>query len=175
MVAKKWKRLRMSRHGFSLLELLVVLSIIMVIAAAVIPVFSGAYANLQRDHALRDIVAMMKYAQERAITDAIEYRVYFHEESGRFWIMRLARMDADAKVFAMLDEPWGTPQSLPAKAKFSRLSAERDRDQDARYIAFYPSGACAYATIRIIDEDRNRIEIATKGNLSQFKVKRSDD
>lgn len=165
----------MSRGGFSLLELLVVLMVITIIAAAVIPVFSGAFANLQRDHAIRDIVAMMKYAQERAIADSVEHRVYLDEENGRFWLMRLKGIEDGEKIFVNPAEPWGTPQSLPDKVEFQRLTAQRDRDRDAHYVAFYPTGACDYATIRIVDDDRNRIQIATKGNLSQFDIKRNDD
>lgn len=168
-------RSRNERGGFSLLELLVVLCIITVISAAVIPVFSGAFVNLQREHMLRDIIAMMKYAQERSITDSIEYRVYFDEEHGRFWLMRLGEMDAEEKRFEKMDEPWNTAQTLPRNTKFQRITAPQDREFDAHYVAFYPGGACDYVTIRIVDEDRGRFQIATKGNLSQFEVKRSDD
>ena len=163
------------RDGFSFIELLVVLTVITVIAAAVIPVFSGAFANMKRNHAVLDIVAMMKYAQERAISDSTEHRVYIDEERGRFWLMRLKGMDGDQKVFEEPAEPWGTPQTLPEKAKFQRLKAQRDRDLDAHYIAFYPTGACDYATIRIVDDDGNRIQIDTKGTLGQFDIKRNDD
>lgn len=166
---------RAERSGFSLLELLVVLCIITVISAAVIPVFSGAFVKLQRDHMLRDIVAMMKYAQERSITDCTEYRVYLNDEKGSFWLMRLQEADGEEKHFETVDEPWSTVQTLPPNTKFQRLTAPKDREYDAHYVAFYPSGACDYVTIRIVDEDRGRIQIATKGNLSQFEVKRSDD
>jgi prepilin-type N-terminal cleavage/methylation domain-containing protein len=68
-------RARQSGGGFTLMELIIVLTIIVIMSAAVVPVFGPSMAKLQRDHAVRDFVATLRYAQERAVTDTREYRL----------------------------------------------------------------------------------------------------
>ena len=75
------------KGGFTLLEMVVVLMIVMIMTAAVLPMYQGSVTWARRDKFTRDIVARMKYAQERAIADVTEYRFYLDEKDGEFWRM----------------------------------------------------------------------------------------
>lgn len=163
--------------GFSLLEMVVVLSIVLIMTAAVVPMYQGSITWAQRDRAVRDVVARMKYAQERAISDIAEYRFYLNHETGAYWLMRrITEPDADADdetdSFEEVDDAGATRARLPESASFARPKALLDKKRDAHYIAFYPGGSCDYATITIEYDKRSETKISTKGRLGQLEVER---
>lgn len=156
--------------GFTLIELIIVMTFIALISAAVIPIYQGSLTRIQKDRATRDFIAYMKYAQERAITDATEYRFYISDKDNAFWVMRLDKREGDEKEFAYPDEGASEVKYLPESVTVEKAKARRDKDRDARFIAFYGSGACDYATITLEDEEGNQIKLETKGRLGQFEV-----
>ena len=159
--------------GFSLLELVIVMTIITIIAMAVVPVFRGTLASVQTEHGVRDMVATVRYAQERAVTDSLEYRLYLDPEKGEYYLMRLEGYDEDnEKVFEPLEERIGDAMPLPKRMGMKRPRARKDRDRDAYYVAFYPSGACDDVTIELEREDRSgSVRIETNGSLGRLEVK----
>ncbi|MCL4218948.1 MAG: prepilin-type N-terminal cleavage/methylation domain-containing protein [Candidatus Hydrogenedentes bacterium] len=156
--------------GFTLLELMVVVTIITVFAAGVLPVYQGSLSRIRGARATHELVATVKHCQERAITEGVEYRLYLDDEENSYWVKRLAKRDAGDKVFASPPGLTGQKRRLPEKTDMSRPSARRDRDEDAYYVAFYPNGACDYATIKLRRADRKRVTISTKGRLGQLEV-----
>jgi len=162
-----------SAVGFSLLELIIVMTIITIIAVAVVPVFRGTLASVQTEHGVRDMVATIRYAQERAVTDSLEYRLYLDPEKGEYYLMRLEGHDEDnEKVFEPLEERIGDAMPLPKRMDMKRPRARKDRERDAYYVAFYPSGACDDVTIEFEHEDRSAsLRIETNGSLGRLEVK----
>jgi len=157
--------------GFTLLELIVVLSIIMIMTAVVVPMYSGSVSWARKDRATRDVLARMKYAQERAITDVAEYRFYLNRDTGAFWLMREAETAEDGKkTFLEVDDAGATRGVLPREMEFEKPKAAMDRDRDAYFVAFYPGGACDYATVIIALDKRTSTKISTKGRLGQLEV-----
>jgi len=158
------------RQGFTLIEVIVVLSIVMIMTAAVVPMYQGSVAWARRDRATRDVVSRLKYAQERAITDAAEHRFYLDDDSGTYWLVREGEENDGKRVFEELDDAGATRARLPEQMKFEKPKASLDRELDAHYVAFYPGGACDYATITIAIDDRTSTKIRTEGRLGQMKV-----
>jgi type II secretion system protein H len=156
--------------GFTLMELIVVMTIITLLTAAVVPIYQGSLTRIRQDRATRDFVAYLKYAQERAITDATEYRFYLHEETRRYWVMRLQAVEDGDKEFAFLDEGAIEVKQLPEGIEFERPKARFDKDRDAHFVAFYSTGACDYATITLETTDGDELKLETKGRLGRFEV-----
>ncbi len=157
--------------GFTLIELIVVMTFIALLTAAVIPLYQGSLTRVRQDRATRDFVAYLKYAQERAITDGTEYRFYFREDERDYWVMRLDKMEGKDKIFVYPDEGAGEIKHLPEGIEFDRPKARFDRDREAHFVAFYGTGACDYATIKFETSDDKRIVLETKGRLGRFEVK----
>ncbi|MCP4641106.1 MAG: hypothetical protein GY851_11760 [bacterium] len=155
------------------------MTILALMTAAVVPVYQGSLSWTQRDRAVREFVAMMKYAQERAVADAAEYRFYVNLDKGTYWIMRAAPPEKDAEAgadeveFVPVTDAGATGRTLPATLSLRGSKARRDRDRDAHFVAFYPGGACDYATLKLSGDDFDRVTIATKGRLGQFEVDES--
>ena len=157
--------------GFTLIELIIVLTIIAIMSAAVIPVFGGSMAKLERDHAVRDFVATVRYAQERAVTDTREYRLAMDTELNQYWLLRGAGIVKRTKTFELLDERQGKTMYLPERLSMKRIKARKDRENKYYYIAFYPNGACDQAEVTLQHEDGRAVTVATKGSLGQLEVK----
>ena len=89
--------------GFTLLELMVVMTLLVIMSMTVTPVFRGSLSGVRADHAMRDLFAAMKNAQAAAITEAVEYRVYFAPEENSYWTEYLVPMDQGMREFVVLD------------------------------------------------------------------------
>ena len=158
------------KSGFTLLEVIVVLMIVMIMTAAVIPMYQGSLTWARRDRVTRDLLARMKYAQERAIVEVTEYRFYLDRDNGSYWIMRDAGKKDGKVVFEEVKDAGATRDRLPESLEFDKPKATLDDERKAHYIAFYPGGACDYATIKLKYDKSDTIEISTKGRLGQFDV-----
>jgi prepilin-type N-terminal cleavage/methylation domain-containing protein len=156
--------------GFTLIEIILVLTILTILTAAVVPLYQGSITWARGDRAVRDFVSLMKYGQERAVTDVTEYRLYMDEDEGRYWLMRLAAMDGDEKTFEEIPDAVGGIRTLPEGTTLVPEEARRDAKRNAHFIAFHSSGACDYASVSLERNDREATRIETKGKLGQFEV-----
>ena len=160
--------------GFTLLELIVVLSILTIITSAVVPVFSSSMATIQLRSAQNNFVSTLVFVQERAVSESLEYRLYIDDDEGCYWVMALEGFEDDEEVFSQVESSFGQVQYLPAFMKIDRLKAREDRARRAKFIGCYPNGACDRASFILQDtrgRDR-RIEIETLGSLGKIRAKR---
>ena len=158
--------------GFTLVELIIVMLIVLTMAMAVMPIFRDTYADLKEETMVQDILTAMKYAQARAVTDGIEYRAYFSPKENAYWLMRQTVTEEFKRTFELVLDRQGQYAVLPDKFILEKPKAHRERDTQSYYISFYPSGASDIATIYLAraSERRKKYEIETSGTLSQFKL-----
>ena len=160
-------------RGFTLIELVIVLTIFALMTAAVVPIYHGSITWTRSDRAIRDFLALMKYAQERALTDQVEHRFYMDYETGGYWLLRLGEDEDEEPAFVPLGEAVADRRILPENVSLEGTKARRDRELEAHYIAFHGSGACDYATVKLDCAARRTVTIRTKGHVGQFEVDES--
>ncbi len=157
--------------GFSMMELIVVMTLIMIMSAAVMPIFRGSLSGVKAEHSRRDVISVLKFAQERAVTDSVEYRFCFDREEGEYWLMRQVDIVKGEKVYEEVFALNEGRRRLAELVSFTRPTTKRDRETGAHYISFFPSGACDVATLRMREEGKvGTITIKTEGKLGRFKV-----
>lgn len=162
--------------GFSLFELIVVLVMLTVILGAVSPVFIHSVRINRGDQAIRDLVAYMKFAQESAVTDGCEYRLYLNHDEGTYWLMYMSGRDGEDKLFKPVrEQAMAGKRRLPDVVEMDRPRARDDRDRDAHFVAFYPNGSCDFARIRLEYGDHGRTIIRTEGSLGTFDISERED
>lgn len=161
---------RGKRGGFTLIELIIVLTILAVLSAGVVPVFNGTFGTVQSDHSTRDFAAMMRFGQERAVTDSVEYRLYLNPELGTYGLARLKEMDGENKVFEPVAVRQQERVQLPGRVTLKASRAKKDKATGEFYVAFYASGACDDAKIDFVRGDGKTSSVTTQGGMGRLKV-----
>lgn len=159
------------RGGFSLIELILVVTLIAIISSVVVPIYSNSLKTVNADYAQRDIIALLKYAQERAITDTTHYRFYVDETKRQYWLMRLETTDDGERLFVEVMEKQARRRTWSEQVEIEVIKAFEDRDLDASFLEFYPSGACDYGEFLLKRDDGTEIEIEVAGRVGQIEVK----
>lgn len=163
--------------AFTLIELIVVVAMLGVLTAMVVPIYGGSMASMRIRNTQSDIVSLIEYIQERAVTDGREYRLYFDKPENLYWVMYLVGRDGEEKNFEPETREYGRERYLPEGLIVERLKAKKDRKRNANYIACYPNGACDAATI-VLAEAANRrrhVTIKTTGVMGKLEVERAGE
>jgi prepilin-type N-terminal cleavage/methylation domain-containing protein len=157
--------MRRGRAGFTLIELVIVMTILAAMAMTVTPVFRGSFARVRADHAARDLYAEIKAAQESAVTEAVEYRVYFDTKENTYWPARPG-VSKDGKTgYFPVEMPGGDPIRRPERVVIDNVKGRRGQQKNTVYLAFYPTGISDLGTITLIDaaDKTRKFVIETKG------------
>lgn len=159
------------RKGFTLLELVVVMSIIAVMSMAVMPVFRDSFGATQNEHSLRDLEAAMRYAQTMAVTRVAEHRLYLDVKKHMYWVEVESGFVENERKYVPLSGVLGAPAKLALSLEFTRPDAHRVPGSDLFYVSFYPSGSCDEATVKIreVDDHRSRHEIQVMGSMIRYE------
>lgn len=129
------------RAGFSLLELLVVLVIMTVLVAAVTPSFVATYAESRLRSGLRQIVAVCRYARDRAVTRNEAVQVCFEVETREVYVaVGTTAEETEAPQEAADSAFLGQPRTLPDGVSFHRIEALNSEQRPRDYITFTPDG-----------------------------------
>lgn len=164
---------RASFRGFTMLELIVVVSILAIVTAVVIPVYGASVTAMKQRSARGDFVALVYFVQELAVRESREMRLYIDERERAYWIEGWESGHGDDKVFAPLkDRSQGSVRFFPESLTVDRIRARSDRSKNIHYIAFFPNGACDRASLRLTGNHRgdDGITVATTGVLGVVEV-----
>jgi len=168
------RRLRRVSKGFTLLELIVVMTILAIISAAVVPMYGRSLAAIQLRSVRNDFVSLLSFVQARAVAESREYRVYIDSREGVYWVMYFDGVDdKEEKVFQFVEAEYGQEHAIPQGYEIKSVSAPKDRNYDAYYIACYPNGACdnnATVSFKNVQDGRG-FEVTTTGAMGKFEVK----
>ena len=111
-------------HGVTLLELLIVLTLMALIAAMVLPMFSGGVSGTDLKTAARDVAAGLRLARDRAISQRAE---------------SLLELNLEARTFRV--SPDERSHRLPEKIELKLYTAQRDLlNEKVGAIRFFPDG-----------------------------------
>lgn len=165
---------RKENAGVTLMELIVVISILAALTGMVLPVYHDAYNSTRIADGVADFYATLQYAESIAISEAVEYRVYVNPEENAYWVAHLVGIEQGEKIFEEVDDAYRRLTYLPRKLQFKKPKAYEDPEIDgAYYITFYPSGACDYATFFIEREGLRfrKYEIETGGRAGRIELR----
>jgi len=113
-----------SARGVTLLELLVVLSIMAVVSALVVPMFGGGVSTTDMKSAARQLAAGMRLARSEAVATRTETRV---------------TLDLERHTFRVARDP--REHALPAKLEIKLVTAQSDIESEKTgSIRFFPDG-----------------------------------
>lgn len=161
--------------GFTLVELIVVMTLLAVMSMTVAPIFRGSFSGARAEHSMRDLFAAMKSAQSGAVTEAVEYRVYLVPKKNEYWIAHAAFSEEGEFGFEALTGRAGEVIELPSNLKMKRPNARQGEEKGTYYFSFYPSGVCDVASVAVAlsDDSRREYLFETTGTTVSFEVPES--
>lgn len=144
---------RLARSGFTLVELLVAITIVGLVMTASVPASVRFYESMQYRQAIRDVITTLASARYRAINTGKAQDVLLNTET------KVLRLGSDT-------------QQLPAQFNIVVHTArELNRDTEG-VIRFYPEGGSSGGEIDIAKPNRSGVKISVDwlvGRVSQEK------
>lgn len=159
--------------GFTLLELMVVMSLLAVLTVAVVPLYGNSMAYVTLRSTRNDFASLLSFVQEKAVSESREYRVYIDNKEGKYWVMRFKERDKEDKIFEKVEAEFGQERFFPPNIKLERIKAPKDRHERAFYIGCYPNGASDRAKLNFRDlrGKRRAFSIEVLGAMGKVDVK----
>ena len=188
------------RRGFTLIELMVVLTILVLLAGLVAPSFTRQYHEAKLRSTVRDLVALMQYARSQAVVEGTTYRLNIDRDGGRVWVTYYETESEDASGeseprFVEDETILGASRKLPdgvtigevqlgdeALAQLSDEALEqinalsnRLNEEGTPFIAFAPSGTTDGGRILLENEYEDRLAVTLDAITGRTEVLEEDE
>src|SRR3989338_7485961 len=107
----------LSRKGFTIIEILLVIVLLTVAAAMTIPNFTRSFDKLELRDAANKLAYLMRYAQSRAIYNRRPLRLLFDRPMTRYWLEEADDVSEDE-----IDDETTPVSYRPVTGRFGRIS-----------------------------------------------------
>lgn len=162
------------RHAFTLIELMVVITIIGIVTAVMIPEMKGSFQDALLRSASRELINVFDLAYSRAVSLNQLRRVRLDEKTGRYLMEKQIIQNGQEDFVPVDDAPSGKGQLDPRIAVEFRHPVEISPDENTSSpapvsgndsenagtgitIAFYPDGTADPGEILLRDRDGYRL------------------
>jgi type II secretion system protein H len=142
--------------GFTVLELLVVLLIVMVLVGVAVPRFRGTFRHLQLQVAASDVATLLTYASRRAVARGEALRIEFDADGRRYWLARV-----DETTSERLSGTFGRVSSVPAAIALA---------PSTRTVTFYPDGRADPFEVLISDDTQAGYRVRTNARTGRVTL-----
>ena len=159
------------KAGFSLIELLVVIVLMVILTAMIVPEMRGTFEDATLRSTGRKLTSAMNLAHSRAITLQQTHRVALDAKAGRFAVERMVRETEGSGFTSASDIPGGTGE-LDKRITFD---VRKDGETQANAISFYANGTADAAEVLLRDREGFGITLKVNGitaRVSAQKVER---
>jgi prepilin-type N-terminal cleavage/methylation domain-containing protein len=139
-------------HGFTLLELIVVMLVIVLALTLTYPSLSRGSASLHLRSCSRDVLNTFRYAREKAIT----------EQTGMMVVVERAQQDHNGIVTVcnMLGDIYGTPYQMPKDVQISHIGLGGTEVMDGPInVRFLANGSADFAEVLLRTESGLQFKI----------------
>lgn len=177
------------REGFSLLEIILVVTIILIASAIAIPAFMRSYEGARLNTSARTIAMASKYARNMAVLQQKHMAILFDTRRNEIEILAVGSGAAHGERGMFLDERagygsrWGAEEERPAiQSRMVRPMEDGVRildvsDVDGRqrydgvyWVTYYPSGLSDKYIVRLIDGRNRTIRMEVDHISGRFSV-----
>jgi len=154
-------------RGFTLIELMVVLTIMGITAFLVFPKVEGAFSSVYLRSSARRLVGMIRYAQNQAMTTGQEYRVYYDLDKEDYWISEEEKGD-----FRKIKTDLGGERRLLPGVIFEDVVTPGKGKQTAgsAYTEFSPQGGVERTTLHLRDRKGEQISLSLRGLAGKVEI-----
>ena len=176
-----------ARSGFTLLEILLVVLVIAVVATAFVPMAVESIEGARLRSALRDTIALNRYARSKAILEQAPMAVLYHADTGRLQLIQLPPRREPAMETLVSAVPPGLnreDRSLPAAEEDLTVLKTRQlprgvriveaegaqREADTWFVLYLPSGMTDPHSVVLEDNRGDRSSLHVNGITGELRL-----
>lgn len=157
------------RRGFSLVELMVVVTVLLALTVMILPELGGTLEGELLRAAGRELVGVMELAQSQAVISQRAHRLRIDERDGRFWIE--APLGEGQPGFAPAPGLPGSVGEIDRRIRLQVRTAGEDasREGSSGTIHFRPDGTAEAGEVLL--EDREGFRLALQVHPTTARVR----
>ncbi|MEI8176265.1 MAG: prepilin-type N-terminal cleavage/methylation domain-containing protein [Candidatus Omnitrophota bacterium] len=149
------------RAAFTLIELLIVTSIILVLVAFSTPLFTQTFAGLELKESASNIGRLITLAQQAAVIEGRVYKVSFDFEAHTYRILGAPGQGMPGTGYSRMVGRFGELMHVPGAITITGT---------AREFLIYPDGHTDQMLVRLTTGDGRAMAVATSGILGSVSV-----
>jgi type II secretion system protein H len=168
---------RPRRAGFTLIELILVMAVIVVMAAVVTPRMADFFRGRALDNEARRFMTLTRYGQNRAVSEGVPMLVWIDEEKRRYGLEAqpgyLERDDKAVEYNLAENLEIEVGNALTAYGTASAQLVSRTLPANVRFIRFGPDGFLSEASPEYVLIRRNETDALAIGpgrNWQQYEI-----
>ena len=160
-----------SSKGFTLLELMLVIVVMGIMAAASLPAFSGVFAETRLRTATSGLASTVNFAGRLAVTERLGCRVNCRLEEGSYWLTVEKDPVSSPGTYSKLEGHLGRVRLLPQGIKLTKLSTPRGVSSEGEdYILAQPDGKMEKALLHLRNEKGETYSIFASKTFGRVKT-----
>ncbi len=159
-------------HGFTLLEILLVVTLMVIVAGMIIPAFSRSYHAANMRSASRSVITATRYARAMAVLQQRQVAVFFNSHTGVIDVVTLEPATSSPVGLFSGDERSLLAQdlshfnttvlrskSLPDQVQIIDFSVPNDMQESegVYWVNYFPSGMNDSFALRLADQRKSRV------------------
>ena len=169
---------RRRTSAFTLVELMVVVTIITIFAAMFVPSFSRSLRATSARAATRNVLDVLNYAYTVAVTRGVDVRVNFAARERSFWCDVESTEPDAATQFEPLSLPGGMRLALPDAIRVDCRALAEDHEPNAAAdfsVTFRPDGTADESEIALESVSGKRYTVFVSGVTARAWIKEDGD
>jgi len=132
-----------NNYGFTLIELAMVISLLLLITAAITPSLKRYKISYELKSTARELISIINYTHICAVTHRKKYRINFQLDKNQYWISK-----EDNNIYYPLGTEYGKPKELPEGVIIERINMpEENKTTGLAHLLFMPNGISQNVTI----------------------------
>ncbi len=144
--------------GFTLVELMLVVTIISILIGLSTPLFRRTFRDIQLENTCLNLSKLMRYARERAIVERLRYRISFDEEMRAYWLeAELSPEPGFQRIKGRLGKANPVPEDIKIKGQ-------------EREVTFYPDGEADQTSLYLMNSNGKVYTLEVRGIDGYVKI-----
>jgi type II secretion system protein H len=173
------KPLRLVPAGFTLIELILVMTLLTVASALVLPNLASFFRGRTLDQEARRLLSLTHYAQSRAVAEGVPIELWFDATTARYGATISAGFSTDDPRAVAYDLDADISLSLVTEAQPEPYElTETFESTPDRFVVFLPDGLVqpdSATLLRLEHTDGNALTVALNAMGTSYEILSDDD
>lgn len=162
-----------SPAGFTLIELIIVMFILVVMMAVAAPAFSRMHQSSSLRAAARTTLASFRYARSMAVTRQTEVRLIFSDESRSFQLLTRRPTELGDEQFVPERTALGRQRKLPVGINASMTKGVSAEDE--KLLAFHSNGSTDEAVLTLTNGSGQKMYVTLYPATGRASIETNPD